>query len=173
MGRVCGSAGRTFWRGRGNPGATSLLCTTAGSIEALFGGCPLLTIKSPEKPLSPRDLNARILSHEFAMRFNIGVEQAADAIASQSAEFGVRANALKWKIAATTASDKAASQMAPMLGLLDEWALAGQMRAYLTDGGGKALCGELQSRATVAAADLAAEAQGLARQVTAAAEFED
>ena len=37
------------------------------AIAALLAGCSLLSIKSPEKPLSPRDLNARILAHGFTI----------------------------------------------------------------------------------------------------------
>ncbi|HEX4240169.1 MAG TPA: hypothetical protein VHZ53_02080 [Steroidobacteraceae bacterium] len=135
------------------------------------GGCSLLTIKSPEKPLSPRDLNARILTHELAARFNVSVEAAADEIAAGTADGVVRENALKWKIGASTASDKAASQIVPVLGLLDMWALTVQMRDYLTAGNGKALFGSQQPHAVSASAQLAGEAEALARGVTDSAEF--
>jgi hypothetical protein len=42
--------------------------TRATAVSALLTcitGCTLVTIKSPEKPLSSRDLNARVLTQEF------------------------------------------------------------------------------------------------------------
>ena len=146
--------------------------TMLAALATCTAACSLLTIKSPEKPLSARDLNARILTHELAMHFNVSVEQAADDIALHTGEFAVRTNALRWKIAASIASDKAASQMSPMLGLLDEWALTVQMRDYLTGGNGNSLFGAEQPRAAGVAAALAAEAQAVVQEVAGAAELE-
>ncbi|HEX3846798.1 MAG TPA: hypothetical protein VHV81_05405 [Steroidobacteraceae bacterium] len=148
-------------------GIAAVLALLIGSTA----GCSLLTIKSPEKPLSPRDLNARILTHELAARFDVSVESAADQIAADTEDGLVRANALKWKIGASTASDKAASQIVPVLGLLDMWALTVQMRDYLTGGSGNALFGSQQPRAVSAAAELAGEAEALAKGIADPAEF--
>ena len=142
------------------------------ALGALLAGCSLLSIKTPEKPLSPRDLNARILAHAFAVRFDLAVEQTADEIAAADQAPAVRQNALRWKIAATAASERGGSQVIPMLGLLDLWALSDQMQAYLTDGKGGSLFGMQQFRAVTLAGALSREAQSLARGLLEPAEFE-
>lgn len=67
-----------------------------------LAGCSLVSLKSPEKPLSARDLNARILTHEYAAHFMADIAHAADAIAEASSDPAVRLNALRWKIAAVS-----------------------------------------------------------------------
>ena len=58
--------------------------STLTTLLLSLTGCALVTLKSPEKPLSARDLNVRILTHEFAAHFIFAVEQTADEIASGS-----------------------------------------------------------------------------------------
>jgi hypothetical protein len=142
------------------------------ALTAMIAGCSLLSIKSPEKPLSPRDLNARILAHAFSARFDLAVEQAADEIAADAKDPAVRLNALRWKINATAASQRAASQVVPMVGLLDLWALSAQMHAYLTEGNGGSLFGRRQSRVVTLAANLEQEARALVQEVDEPQEFD-
>jgi hypothetical protein len=142
-----------------------------GILAAGVSGCSLISLRSPEKPLSTRDLNARILTHEYSARFISGVAQRADEIAAASDAADVRLNALRWKIAAAGASARAASQMAPMLSLLDSWALAQQMRDFLTSGAGQALFGSQQPAAVSLAVTLASEAQDMARTLSTPVEF--
>ena len=137
-----------------------------------LAGCSLVTLKSPEKPLSTRDLNARVLTHEFAARLIFVVEQTADEIAAGTSDPHIQLNTLRWKIAVASASDRAASQMAPMLGLLDTWALAVQMREYLDGGRGSPLFGPRQPDAVRVATELANEAQEMARGLSPAPEFQ-
>jgi hypothetical protein len=136
-----------------------------GILAAGVAGCSLLSLRSPEKPLSTRDLNARILTHEYSARFITGVAQTADQTAAASAP-DVRLNALRSKIAAAGASEHAASQMAPTLSLLDSWALAEQMRDFLATGAGQALFGAQQPAAVSLAVTLASEAQDMARTLS-------
>ena len=146
-----------------------------GALAALalgLAGCSLVTLKSPEKPLSARDLNARILTHEFAARLIFAVEQTADEIAAGTVDTHIQLNTLRWKIAVASASDRAASQMAPMLGLLDTWALATQMRDFLDSGPGNTLFGSQQPRAVKVATDLAHEAEDMARSLGPSQEFQ-
>lgn len=150
----------------------SLCRSLPTALAALITGCSLLSIKSPEKPLSPRDLNARILTHAFAARFELAVEQRADVIAATSGEAPVRLNALRWKIAASGAGERAASQVVPILSLLDLWALSEQMQAYLDAGAGRALFGAEQPGAVSTGAELAREAREMARNLLTAQEFE-
>jgi hypothetical protein len=148
--------------------AHALLC----AMLSAAAGCSLISLKSPEKPLSARDLNARILTHEFSLQFIAAVEQTADQIYAGSADPAVRVNALRWKIVASEKSEAAASQVAPMMGLLDTWALTVQMHEYLADGAGRSLFGTQQPLAVTLAQDQASAAQQLARRLTTADEFD-
>jgi hypothetical protein len=159
--------GRTPGQG---PGWLRLLAPPV--LAATIAGCSLLSIKSPEKPLSPRDLNARILAHAFSARFDSAVAEAADGIAGDTQDPAVGLNALRWKIGATGASQRAASQVVPMVGLLDLWALSAQMRAYLTEGNGGALFGRSQTRAVTLAENLEREARASVQEVTDPQEFD-
>ena len=142
------------------------------AIMTSVSSCSLVSLKSPEKPLSTRDLNARILTHEFSARFIVAVEQTADEMSAATEDPAVRLNVLRWKIAASSASLQAGTQMAPVMSLLDMWALAIQMYEYLANGTGRSLFGTQQPHAVALAADLAAEAKDLVRRLTAAEEFE-
>ena len=141
-------------------------------LIASVASCSLVSLKSPEKPLSTRDLNARILTREYSAHFIAAVEQTADQIATASQDPSIRVSALRWKIAASASSERAASQTAPMMGLLDSWALAVQMQQYLAEGAGRDLFAGQQPLALTLAADLAEQAQQLARRLTAPDEFE-
>ncbi len=143
------------------------------ALAVTIAGCSLLTIKSPEKPLSPRDLNSRILAHAFSARFDLAIEQTADEIADKDKDPTVGLNALRWKIGATGAGQRAASQVLPMVGLLDLWALSAQMQAYLTEGNGSSLFRRQQTRAVTLAADLEREARALVQEVTEPQEFDE
>jgi hypothetical protein len=143
-----------------------------GALAAGAAGCSLISLKTPEKPLPPRDLEARILTREYSAHFIGTVEQAADQIAAASQDPTVRLNALRWKIAAAAKSQRAAGQMVPMMGLLDTWALSVQMSEYLASGAGRTLFGTQQKLAVTAAADLAGGAEEMARRLTASDEFE-
>lgn len=143
-----------------------------GILMAGVAGCSLISLKSPEKPLSPRDLEARILTREYSTRFIGAVDQTADQISANTEDAETRLNALRWKIAAAGKSQHAAGQMAPMIGLLDTWALSMQMSDYLGDGAGHALFGTQQKLAVTLAADLSREAQDLVRRLTTPDEFD-
>lgn len=151
--------------------AKLLRFVSRAALACLLAGCSLVSLKTPEKPLSARDLNARILTHEFAVRFAAAVQHTADDIAAASADPRVRLNALRWKMAATRASLQAAGQMAPMLALLDTWALSEQMSEYLDAGAGRALFANQQPTAVALSALLFEEATGLVQRVTNTQEF--
>lgn len=164
-------AGRSLWAWARL--ARRMVCAAAlAAMMTSVSGCSLVSLKSPEKPLSARDLNARILTHEFSARFTAAVEQSADEMSAGTEDPVVRLNVLRWKIAATGASQRAATQIAPMMSLLDTWALTVQMSEYFANGTGQSLFGAQQPRAVALAAKLAAEAKDLARGLTASEEFE-
>jgi DNA-binding transcriptional MerR regulator len=141
---------------------------------ACVAGCSLVSLKTPERPLSNRDLNARILTREFSYHFIAAVGQCADDIGASESDAGVLTSALRWKIAAATESQRAASRISPMMSLLDTWALAAQMRAFLSHGqAGGELFGSHQETAVRVAVELDGEAQALARRLTASGEFSE
>jgi hypothetical protein len=142
-----------------------------GVLAAGLGSCSLVSIKTPEKPLSTQELNARVLTHEYSAHFITSVAQTADQIYAASDDKDVRLNALRWKIAAAGASQHAASQMAPMLSLLDTWALAVQMRDFLALGAGQTLFGAQQQVAVALAVNLAQEATDMAHKLSTPQEF--
>ncbi len=162
---------------RSSAGGAGGLCrrlrlAASAALIASLASCSLVSLKSPEKPLSTRDLNARILTHEYSAHFIAAVVQTADRISAGTEDPAARLNALRWKIAASDNSERAASQIAPMMGLLDTWALSLQMKQYLANGAGRNLFAGQQPLAVTLATDLAAQAEELARQLLPRDEFE-
>jgi len=149
------------------------LRAAAAAVAILaLSDCSLISVKTPEKPLSPRDLNARILTHEYSGRFIAGIAEAADEIASTSGGKSARIDTLRWKIASSVASENSATQMAPFVGLIDTWALSAQMADFLSQGAGRDLFGAQQSIAIARVNDLTTEAEALVRRLSSPAEFE-
>jgi len=144
----------------------------AAAVLVCVAGCSLISLKSPERPLSSRDLNARILTREFSYHFIGVVAQCADDIAANDSDPEVLANALRWKIGAAAESQRAATRLAPMMALLDTWALASQMQQFLSPGrAGGTLFGSRQEAALTVASELDEGAQDLARRLIAPGEF--
>ena len=136
-------------------------------------GCSLISLKSPERPLSTRDLNARILTRQFSADFIAAVEQCADDIATDEPDTQIRANSLRWKIIATDQSERAAMQIAPMMAVLDTWTLAAEMKAFFAPGGaGESVFGNKQPAAVALADHWDQAAEAMARQLTKPQEFE-
>lgn len=154
---------------RARLGRLAILCTL---LTPSLVACTLFSIRTPDKPLPQRELNARMLTREFAADFTTRVEAAADDIATRSADPEVQLNALRWKLGASNASQHAATQMAPMMALLDTWALAEQMRQFFGAGAGATLFGAEQATARELAETLASGAERLARGLTPAEELE-
>jgi len=122
-----------------------VLCAGA-ALLAVLSGCSLISLKTPERPLPPRDLNARILTREVSAQFEHGVGQSVDSILESEPDEAVVESALRWQVAAIVTSRGAATQMAPMLSLLDTWALALQMQEFVGEAGaGGALFGTHQA----------------------------
>lgn len=135
-------------------------------------GCSLISLKSPERPLSDRDMNTRILTREFSYHFINAVQQRADEIAASESDPAIVANTLRWKIGAAEESQRAAMRMAPAMSLLDTWALAEQMKAFLSPGSpGGALFGAHQEAALSIASELDEEATTLANRLIAPEEL--
>ena len=95
-------------------------------------GCSLVSIK--EKPLSARDLNARVLTREYSAHLITAIEQCAEDISATEDDQQILINTLQWEISAASQSVRAATQITPMMGVLDTWALALQMQAFVAEG---------------------------------------
>lgn len=131
-----------------------------------LASCSLLTLKSPERPLPPRDLNARILTRELSMQFLGAVSRCADDIDATERDPQVLDDMLRFEIGAVAQSRRAATRMAPLMSLLDTWALAAQLEAFTAPGApGGALFGAHQAAVHGLAANFADDAQSLARRL--------
>jgi hypothetical protein len=149
--------------------APVLACT--GLLVGL-GGCSLLTIKSPERPLSTRDLNTRLLTRELSTQFVSAVELCADDVALNEKGPAVLENTLRWEIAAVTGSRRAVMQTAPLMSLLDSWALSVQMAAFTEPGApGGALFGADQECVRKVSHGYASSSAELAQRLLPAREF--
>jgi hypothetical protein len=137
-----------------------------GVLLLTVAGCSLLTLKSPERPLAPRDLNARILTRELSMQFLAAVSRCADDIAATEHDPQVLDDTLRFEIGAVAESRRAATRMAPLMSLLDTWALAAQLETFTAAGApGGALFGAHQAAVRDLAANFADDAQGLAQRL--------
>jgi len=142
------------------------------AVLAVLVGCSLVTLKTPERPLSTRDLNARLLTRELSAQFVAAVTHCAQDIAAGEDDPVVLDNALRWEIAAIAESRRAATRIAPMMSLLDTWALAAQLRAFVADGApGAALFGTHQDAVREVSGSFAADAEALARRLIAPGQF--
>lgn len=138
------------------------------AIALCVAGCSLISLKSPERPLSDRDMNTRILTREFSYHFIGAVQQRADEIAASETDPNVIANTLRWKIGAAQESQRAAMRLAPAMSLLDTWAFAEQMKMFLSPGNpGGALFGTHQPAALSLASELDEDATTLASRLVA------
>jgi len=157
---------RQWWRG------CRTHCLGCVALLVSLAGCSLISLKSPEKPLSTRDLNARILTREQTSQFVTAVERCAQNIVMTEQDRAVLENSLRWEIAAVSASRRAETQIAPMMSLLDTWALAVQIRAFVAAGGpGGALFGTHQATVREISDKFADDTEGLAKQLLTAGDF--
>ena len=149
----------------------ALACTA--TLLAMTG-CSLLSFKSPERPLSARDLNARVLTRELSSEFVVAVARCADDIAASEDDPAVLDSTLRWEIAAVGESLRAATRMAPMMSLLDTWAFAVQMQAFAAEGApGGALFGQHQEAVRALVDKYANDAEALARRLIPPSELGD
>ena len=159
-------ASRRLWRAVSRTGIALLSC-------AGLAACSLLTIKSPERPLSTRDLNTRLLTRQFSADFVAAVESCADDIAAAHPGTPIERAALRWKLIATVQSQSAALQLAPLMALLDTWTFALEMQLFLSPGApGGDLFGAEQPRALALATDYADAAQAMAHHLLKPKEFQ-
>ncbi|WP_430809726.1 MULTISPECIES: hypothetical protein [unclassified Carboxylicivirga] len=114
-------------------------------------------------PLPAQHLNNRLAVRSYYKTFSGLVVQTADSIAGLSSDLSIRAEAIKWKGAATSACTRTAFQTDPEISLVDTWLLARQMKNYF-DGEGAEVFGEHTHLAQDCAHDLYVEIDDLARR---------
>lgn len=140
----------------------TLICVTLSALPA----CSLLSIKTPETPLTPREQQARFLTRDFAEHFNGVMIRAIDAAAASQSEPAARALALQLKLGIVSQSTRASTGLSPIGSLIDTWAFALQLRDYLDSDNGATFLGSAGSDVRAHADELADEADALARAVT-------
>ena len=148
------------------------LRSCATLLLAALAGCSLVSFKSPERPLSPRDMNARILTRELTGDFIETNARTTDSILRSETDAAVLNNVLRWELGVIVTSRNAELQLAPLMTLLDTWALALQLQAFAGEGGrGAALFGTHQSALREVTDNYADGAQRLAHSLLTAKEF--
>jgi hypothetical protein len=146
---------------------TGKLWPAASLLAAwLLTGCSLLTIKSPEIPLTPREQEARLLTRDYAAHFTTTITHVIDDAALSDNDPAVKLRALRLKLGAVTEITRASTGLSPIASLLDSWAFSLQLRDFLVSGAGVELLGKSQPEVRLGVTRLAAEADDLARKVT-------
>jgi hypothetical protein len=140
----------------------------AAPLLAAFAlaGCSLLTIKSPETPLTAREQEARLLTRDYAAHFATTVAHLIDDAPYGDTGSANRSQALRLKLGAVTEITRASTGLSPTASLLDTWAFSVQFRDFLVTGAGAHFLGSAQPDVSRGATLLAAEADALARKVT-------
>ena len=157
----------------GKPLSRTGRCRLAvGLLCLVLAGCSLVSLKSPERPLSQRDLDARLLTRELEARFVADVARCTQDMLSTESDLNVHDNALRRQLAAVAESRRAATRITPMLSLVDSWALGVQMQAFVGEGGaGAALFGNHQQAVRDISAAFATDITALAQRLLAPREF--
>jgi hypothetical protein len=137
----------------------------------IFGQCSLITIESKDEPLSTRELNARILTHEFGTElFNI-VDATADSIITQSDDGLIQLNALRWKINAVSECQNTIFHASPMYSLIDTWVFTAQMNTFFKTGNGNSLFGPFQSEVVTTSEQLEINIKEITQSVSTRGDF--
>ncbi len=113
--------------------------------------------------LSKKDLNTRMAVRSYYKSFTGQVIQAADSVVASSDDLNVKAEAIKWKGAATSACARTAFQSDAEIALVDTWLLTRQMDAYL-QASGSTHFGELSPIAEDCARELSYEIEQMAKR---------
>ncbi len=152
-----------------NPSLSTKVWRGASLLTAMMlAGCSLLTIKSPETPLTPHEQEVRLLTRDYAAHFTTTVAQLMDDATRADSNPARRSQALRLKLGAVTEITRASTGLSPVASLLDTWAFSQQYRDFLVAGAGADLLGEAQYNARDGATRLAAQADDLARSLTGA-----
>ncbi|CAH7133445.1 Methyl-accepting chemotaxis protein [Vibrio chagasii] len=142
-------------------------------LSIVLSGCSLLEVKldSQTTPLTQQELNARLMTREYAKLFFTQVEDSADLIAqSYPADDTLHQSyVLLWKIHAEQGLQQAAYQTSPMSALIDTWVFTAQMNQFYAEGEGADLF--TADHAVNTARSLDQEAEKLAKGVLSSSDF--
>ncbi|MEZ8791452.1 DHH family phosphoesterase [Vibrio splendidus] len=144
-------------------------------LSIVLSGCSLLEVKldTQTTPLTQQELNARIMTREYAKMFFMRVEDSADLIAqSYPADDTLHQSyVLLWKIHAEQGLQQAAYQTSPMSALIDSWVFTAQMSQFYRQGDGADLFAT--DDAVETARFLDQEAEKLAKGVLSSNDFKN
>ncbi|MEZ8150749.1 DHH family phosphoesterase [Vibrio splendidus] len=144
-------------------------------LSVVLSGCSLLEVKldTQTTPLTQQELNARIMTREYAKMFFMRVEDSADLIAqSYPADDTLHQSyVLLWKIHAEQGLQQAAYQASPMSALIDSWVFTAQMNQFYRQGDGADLFAT--DDAVETARFLDQEAEKLAKGVLSSSDFKN
>jgi hypothetical protein len=161
-------------RDRGPSACAALVRLGALLLVAGLAGCSLISIKSPERPLSERDMNARILTRELTTHFVEATGRHTDGVLATETDPALINNTLRWEVGVIVTTRQAETQLAPLMSLLDTWALALQLQGFVGQGGaGGKLFGAHQAAVRTLTDNYADGAHALARSLLTPAEFAD
>ena len=168
------SAGPAGPRDRAPSACAALARLAVLLLVAGFAGCSLVSFKSPERPLSERDMNARILTRELTTHFVNANGRNTDSILATETDPAVINNALRWEVGVIVTTRQAETQLAPRMSLLDTWALALQLQGFVGPGGpGARLFGTHQAAVRTLTDTYAEGMHTLARSLLTPSEFAD
>ncbi|PHX07563.1 hypothetical protein [Vibrio splendidus] len=144
-------------------------------LSVVLSGCSLLEVKldTQTTPLTQQELNARIMTREYAKMFFMRVEDSADLIAqSYPADDTLHQSyVLLWKIHAEQGLQQAAYQTSPMSALIDSWVFTARMNQFYRQGDGADLFAT--DDAVETARFLDQEAEKLAKGVLSSSDFKN
>ncbi|MEZ9601351.1 chemotaxis protein [Vibrio sp. 10N.286.46.A8] len=142
-------------------------------LSIVLGGCSLLEVKldSQTTPLTQQELQARIMTREYAKMFFTRVEDSADLIAQSYPADDIlhQSYVLLWKIHAEQGLQQAAYQTSPISALIDSWVFTAQMNQFYSQGDGADLF--VTENAVETARSLDQEAEKLAKGVLSSSDF--
>jgi hypothetical protein len=144
-------------------------------LSVVLSGCSLLEVKldTQTTPLTQQELNARIMTREYAKMFFMRVEDSADLIAQSypADDTLYQSYVLLWKIHAEQGLQQAAYQTSPMSALIDSWVFTAQMNQFYRQGDGADLFAT--DDAVDTARFLDQEAEKLAKGVLSSSDFKN
>ncbi|MDH6025015.1 chemotaxis protein [Vibrio splendidus] len=144
-------------------------------LSIVLSGCSLLEVKldTQTTPLTQQELNARIMTREYAKMFFMRIEDSADLIAqSYPADDTLHQSyVLLWKIHAEQGLQQAAYQTSPMSALIDSWVFTAQMSQFYRQGDGADLFATDDAIETARFLDQ--EAEKLAKGVLSSSDFKN
>jgi hypothetical protein len=114
----------------------------------------------------------RVLVYDYQNHFAAVVQTTSDEILKRERDLGMQEAAIRWKVNAIPAMEKAVFQTDPLAALGDAWALTIGMARYFDEGRGSALFGSSQALAGDAARRLVVEFDTLAVKALRSSEAE-